>query len=298
MESSKRETSISSRNTSPLHDGVCEKFPAGPVIPLICQDNLLRDNNRTNAFVKSVSETVREDDIVIDLGAGVGLLSFAAVDKAKKVYAVEIDHAVFDFGKKLSETMGLADKIEWILGDARYVKIPEAPDLVICEMLDTALMSELQVPVMNRVIHDSPNHDMVILPKRTETSVHLLESSFFNFQGIEFRLPRFEMQKSRRWSRELSEPQTYHRVSYREFNNPVVKAVIRVKVTNKGVLNAIRLESHTSLDEHTLVGPSDWFCPPVVFPVNPIDVSENQTVSLEIGYEMGQGFDSVTLQAN
>ncbi|MFC7043778.1 methyltransferase domain-containing protein [Halonotius sp. GCM10025705] len=130
-----------------------EEFPSGPVIPLVYQYNLLSDDQRLSTIKEAIDEHIETGDVVADLGAGVGVLSYLASDKAKKVYAVEMDREVFEEGSRIMENEGL-DNVEYIRDDARAVDLPEKVDVILCEMLDTALVAELQVPVMNYAIEE------------------------------------------------------------------------------------------------------------------------------------------------
>ena len=55
------------------------------------QREMLFDQTRTNSYRQAIFDQIKQGDVVVDFGAGTGILSmFAAKASAKKVYALEI----------------------------------------------------------------------------------------------------------------------------------------------------------------------------------------------------------------
>ena len=126
----------------------------GPAMPPVYQYNLLCDVARVEGLKNVIMKNVKEGDIVADLGTGTGILAMFAAEKAKWVYAVEIDPFIIEAAKNIVRHYPAGDKIEFIEADAGRVELEEKVDVVICEMLDTALIREPQVPVMNYAIEN------------------------------------------------------------------------------------------------------------------------------------------------
>jgi len=96
---------------------------------------MLTDPVRLGAFRRAIEETVRPGDVVLDLGAGLGILSFLAVRAgAARVYAVEKDDCI-DLAQKVAGDNGIADKIVFLKENSLNVELPELADVLVSETL-------------------------------------------------------------------------------------------------------------------------------------------------------------------
>ena len=86
---------------------------------------MICDRVRTEAFRRAIDATVRPGDVVLDVGAGSGILSmFAAQAGASRVYAVERT-TVAVMAQELIAANGFADVIRVIQGDMMDIELPE-----------------------------------------------------------------------------------------------------------------------------------------------------------------------------
>ena len=115
--------------------------------PYMC----LKDEARTLAFRDAIRAAVRPGDVVVDVGAGSGILSFFAAEAgAGMVYAVEIDPvSAAALRRSIELNPGLAARITVVEGDAAVVDLPRPADVVVAELIETGLLDEQQVPVLN-----------------------------------------------------------------------------------------------------------------------------------------------------
>ena len=96
---------------------------------------MLSDLVRGEAFRKAIEHTVTPDSIVLDMGAGSGILSFfAAAAGAKKVYAVERTNIV-GLIQELAKSNNLENRIEIIQSDILQAQLPEKVDVLVSEWL-------------------------------------------------------------------------------------------------------------------------------------------------------------------
>ncbi|KAG6531379.1 probable histone-arginine methyltransferase CARM1 [Zingiber officinale] len=112
---------------------------------LVHQQNMLQDYVRTGTYYAAIIEN-RVDfhgRIVVDVGAGSGILSlFAAQAGAKHVYAVEASDMVEYARRLIAGNPSLGQRITVIKGKIEEVELPEKADILISEPMGTLLVNE------------------------------------------------------------------------------------------------------------------------------------------------------------
>jgi SAM-dependent methyltransferase len=110
---------------------------------------MIRDRVRTGAFHAAIGTVVRPGDVVLDVGAGSGILSvFAARAGAARVYSVEAT-SVAVLAQELAHANRVADIVRVIQGDIADVELPEPVDVIVSEWLGGFGIDEgMLVPVI------------------------------------------------------------------------------------------------------------------------------------------------------
>jgi len=95
--------------------------------------NLLTDTNRILAFKQAIASLVNSNTKVAEIGSALGTYSFfAAMQNAKKVYAIEKDD-VFYLGEEIARRNQWDKKITFYHDRSQNVQLPEKVDLIILE---------------------------------------------------------------------------------------------------------------------------------------------------------------------
>ena len=110
---------------------------------------MICDRVRTEGFRRAIEAVVRPGDVVLDVGAGSGILSLlAARAGARRVYAVE-QTSVAVLAQELALTNGLSEVVQVIQGNAMEVELPEKVDVIVSEWLGGFGIDEgMHVPVV------------------------------------------------------------------------------------------------------------------------------------------------------
>ncbi|XP_073054507.1 probable histone-arginine methyltransferase 1.3 isoform X1 [Primulina eburnea] len=112
---------------------------------LLHQQNMMQDYVRTGTYYAAVMENRADfvDRVVVDVGAGSGILSlFAAQAGAKHVYAVEASDMAGYARKLVAGNPLLSQKITVVKGKVEEVELPEKADILISEPMGTLLINE------------------------------------------------------------------------------------------------------------------------------------------------------------
>lgn len=126
---------------------------------------MLSDSVRMDAYRDAIFQSVKPGDVVVDLGAGTGILGLWALQAgASKVYAIEKTEAI-DLARQIAAANHLQDKIEFIQQTSTDVELPEKADLLISETLGSFGIDENTLPFT----FDARDRFLTTPPKNTPT---------------------------------------------------------------------------------------------------------------------------------
>lgn len=106
--------------------------------------NVLVASGVVRSFLSTAE--VHADQLVVEPGAGTGVLTRALAHAGARVWAIERDPVWARRLRRDMETAGLAQRVQVIEGDLRYVRLPDAPYRVVSSPpfgLTTALLCRL-----------------------------------------------------------------------------------------------------------------------------------------------------------
>lgn len=162
------------------------------------QQNMLQDYIRTSTYEKAVLANTKDfqDKVILDVGAGSGILSFfAAQAGAARVYAVEAS-TMAEHAETLVSFNYLNDKIIVVAGKVEEIELPEQVDVIISEpmgymlynerMLETYLHAKKWLKKDGKMfpttgdLHVAPFTDEALFMEQTTKASFWLQTHFHN----------------------------------------------------------------------------------------------------------------------
>jgi hypothetical protein len=205
------------------------------------------------AAVKAATTRLGRKPVVLDIGAGTGLLGMmAARAGAAHVYCVEGNMPLAKLARAIIEQNGLSQQVTVLAKMSNQVRIgddmPVKADVLISEIIDSAIIGEDIMPTYEHALAHLITRSCIILPDRATLTAVVVESSQLRqrssilqaqeFAGFDFSAlasannPDYEMgEKLMEGTRVLTEP--FELTSY-DFSKPLTKP--RHKVLNLPVL--------------------------------------------------------------
>ena len=286
---------------------------------------LLRDYERLSAFKEAIDDyAIRNDGnsndsnskVAFDLGCGSGVLSYFASEYMDRIIAIELNNSTYQLAK---ENLKEFDNIQVFNDDLLsfdFSKLNEKADLIICEMLDTALIDEEEVPVLNRA------------RKFLKDGGEIIPCGMINSAGPVFMNNNFIQYEDDEYSPiyvSLGESVVYSEFDFMNEIDCNFSSEIELKVYNKKELdkigfeenlneekydkfnfkenfnieedklkiNGIKITSFTKLNENIICGPTPMLNPAMLIPIEETEVKCGDSVRIRLEYVMGGGVESI-----
>ncbi|WP_421077554.1 50S ribosomal protein L11 methyltransferase [Methanothermococcus sp. Ax23] len=251
--------------------------------------SMLLDRDRVAVFKEAIEKTVKTGDVVYDLGTGSGILAMIASRITKNVYAVELDPITYEYAKENIKINNF-ENINLIEADASEYNFKEPADVIIAEMLDTALITEPQVPVLNSILKKGLlKEGGKIVPERAHNTAQIVIAKMGHIYYDEEVI-----------SEPISEEIHYSTVDFYKINDEEVSYNLKFNINEdiKNIENislGVRLNSYTELNEKIIAGSTPMLNPPLIIPIeNP--VIKNGVLNIELSYKMGGDLESIKVK--
>ncbi|KAL9399326.1 hypothetical protein Peur_008287 [Populus x canadensis] len=150
---------------------------------------MLKDGVRTKTYQNVIFQNkfLFKDKVVLDVGAGTGILSlFCAKAGAAHVYAVECSH-IANMAKEIVESNGFSNVITVLKGKIEDIELPVAKvDIIISEWMGYFLLFE---NMLDSVLYARDKwlvNDGIVLPDKASLYLTAIEDAEYKEDKIEF----------------------------------------------------------------------------------------------------------------
>ena len=283
----------------PLAEEGSEEHYLGQFIPLHYHHNMLMDGNRMNAFKAAIDYAVFENSTVLELGGGTGVLSCLAASKANRVWCVEFNPDMVAESRRLLALNPDGHKVSVIHANAFEYLPPEPVDVVICEMIHTAMLREKQVEVIEafkqRYHRRFGGKQPVFIPEAIIMAVQPLQQvyDFFGFHAPIIQFQRVHVTPT--GTTELAAPVVY---STLDLSQPTAREIQwegTFVLESDGVVNALRFITRNVLavvpEQATTI---DWNIDYLVLPLaEPLEARAGDVLKVAFRYLAGGSLRSL-----
>ena len=91
----------------------------------------------------------------------------------------------------------------------------------------------------------------------------------------------------------LSDSVKYSKIIFKDEINPNFNKNLEFKVNSNQIANGIKITTVTILNDDIVCGPTPMFNPPLLIPIDEINVKCNDLINVKLKYIMGQGIETI-----
>jgi tetratricopeptide (TPR) repeat protein len=234
--------------------------------------SMLNDQSRNDAYEKAIKKAIGDNQTVLDIGTGSGLLSMmAARCGAKSVYTCETNSLIAEKAKQIIDNNGFGNVITVInknsLGLTAGDDFPAKFDVVIAEIFDAGLLGEEVFTVLQHAREELLVPGGQLLPQKAKLFAALVDSDELWQEGNIGSVNGFDLDSFNEFS-----PWPYLQRKLNNFQHKIVSEItevftfdftatlplseskqIKFAITNDGVCHAISFWFRLYLDDEIYI---------------------------------------------
>lgn len=173
--------------------------------------------------------------------------------------------------------------VSFINGDACKIDFPQKADYILCEMLDTALIDEEQVPVLNSLLKYL-NKNGKIIPYGVINGVEPINSKAEYICYQENQTPQNTV---------LGPLNIYSKYKFGKYIPPDAYFELKLSISKKGLFTGVKITTFTLITPEIICGPTPMMNPPLIIPTEKLEVKRGDEVKLRLNYQMGGGLQTI-----
>ncbi|MGZ6005033.1 MAG: hypothetical protein ACXWLH_02680, partial [Candidatus Saccharimonadales bacterium] len=221
------------------------------------------------------------------------------------VYAVEIDPVLAGYLRETVAESEFKNVIEIVEGDAMAVNLPKDVDVVIAEIIETGLLDEMQVEVINS-LHQRGiiGAKTKLIPESYETFLELVDSET-KFYGHKLKVAQhrwpYYNATANGWHEvdinPVSDKQKVVSVDFRKPNNDqrVEREIIFNVNEGPKIANNIRLSGTLTLTGGVVLNETNALNGDKVLPIKELNLENKDNQIVRVTYQMGAGISTLKI---
>lgn len=278
--------------------------------------NMLRDSIRMAAYQRAIERAVTPASVVLDLGAGSGILSFfAAKAQASHIYAIEKRPDMVSVAKILAEANHFADRITFVQNSSHQVSadlLDPKPTVLVAEILGNAILEErvLEFTIDARDRFLAPGGKLIpgqldimlvafdtgMMVDRAQEVAELETMYGLNLEILKTVLAQKPTLKLERFAPQthqiMSKPVCVIQLDLATITSPLFRQRFDLIPTQDGYINGFCMYFKAHLDEETVLTNSPWapsthWTQMVYYFPSRRTVKAQEVISMELAYDGG-----------
>ncbi|MBI3786931.1 MAG: 50S ribosomal protein L11 methyltransferase [Ignavibacteriales bacterium] len=226
--------------------------------------SMIADGLRVEAYVQAMRKAIRDDSVVVDIGAGTGIFALLACRfGARKVYAIEPTDAI-QVAREIAAENRLTEHVEFIQNLSTETKLPERAQVIVSDLRGILPLFQRHIPVIIDARKRFLAPSGVMIPQRDIlwTAV-VAEAEFYNHLvgGWNHDTHGLDMQAARhfvtnRWyklrvaaNQLLVEPKCWVTLDYTTIESPDVCAEVSWSIKRAGTAHGLVMWFDSTLAE-------------------------------------------------
>lgn len=240
--------------------------------------DLLNDKDRLSAFFQAIKDYDGKTSLACDLGCGSGILSYFLSQYFDEIISLEMDSSAY---KCARENLADFDNVKVLNCDVLDYEFDREIDLIVCEMMDTALIDEEEIPVLNHA-RKFLKKDGTIIPKGIINSCELvnMERDYVHWDEH----AKYEV---------FSDAVIYSQFDLLDDIDSEFESTITLTSNKDGFVNGLKITTFTLLNDDLVCGPTPMLNPPLLIPLEKQLVKSNDLINVKLKYIMGNGIESI-----
>jgi precorrin-6B methylase 2 len=216
--------------------------------------SLIADTVRTGAYARALERAVEPGSMVIDLGAGTGIMSLISCGLgARKVFAIEADPAI-EVAREIARANGFEDRIEFVARHSTAVTLPEAADVIVSDLHGVLPLYTTHIPSIVDARSRLLRNEGVLIPRMETIRAAVVEAEALYRRrigcwaehGLGFDLKAARDLVANTLTRSyfhdsqlLTDSQTVATLDYRTIEDPNLTATLSFEVRREGTAHGV-----------------------------------------------------------